>query len=315
MRSRVPRDSPVSYPQDVAPLLAGEHRKRVVVRPARRWTTFTQVHTRLGSARAAIAAAVALVAPFTLAVAGSSTASAAPRQPLVYDALGDSYASGFGVPPYTPECGRSSAAYAVQIDGRMRVDLDDFVACAGATTDTLVSQGQLDALDEDTDLVTITIGGNDIGWSGTVGACLGGTDVQCTGLIGLTRARISTALPPLLDAVYAQVAASAPDAHVVVTGYPRLFSPEYGSYFGASPAERAALNDGADLLNGVIARAAEAHGFQFVDVTERFVDHGVNASEPWVLGAFDPGAFHPNRHGYQAYTAAVTAAIQPARLR
>ncbi len=31
-----------------------------------------------------------------------------------------------------------------------------------------------------------------------------------------------------------------------MTGYPRLFSPEYGAYLGASPAEQQALNDGAD---------------------------------------------------------------------
>ena len=31
-------------------------------------------------------------------------------------------------------CGRSEASYAVQVDGRMKIDLDDFVACAGATT-------------------------------------------------------------------------------------------------------------------------------------------------------------------------------------
>jgi hypothetical protein len=75
------------------------------------------------------------------------------------------------------------------------------------------------------------------------------------------------------------------------------------------------LNEGADLLNGVIAEAATEHGFQFVDITKRFLGHGVNAPEPWILGPFDPGAFHPNTDGYEAYTAAVTAAINPSQLR
>ena len=61
---------------------------------------------------------------------------------------------------------RSDAAYAVQVAGRERLALDDFVACAGATTATLVSGGQLTALGARTDLVTLTIGGNDTGWSG-----------------------------------------------------------------------------------------------------------------------------------------------------
>lgn len=253
---------------------------------------------------------LALVTPALVA----SSATAAPRSSVEYDALGDSYASGYGVPPYEA-CGRSQAAYAAQLDGRMRIDLDDFAACAGATTATLVSGGQLNALDADTDLVTLTIGGNDIGWSQAVTACLGGTDAQCAGVLDLVRGRVINQLPALLDSVYSQVSAGAPGAHVVVTGYPRLFSPEYGAFLGASPSEQEALNDGADLLNSVIADAATAHGFQFVDVTKRFVGHGANAPEPWILGPFDPGAFHPNAAGYEAYTAAATASIKPSRLK
>jgi len=266
----------------------------------------------LRTASSALAALV-LAAPVLL---GATSASAAPRQPVVYDALGDSYASGYGVPPYTGgSCGRSGSAYAEQLDGRMKIQLDDFVACAGATTSTLVSGGQLSALGADTDLVTLTIGGNDIGWSKAVGACLVGTDPQCAGALAGTTHLVLTQLPGLLDTVYADVAAAAPGAHVVVTGYPRLFSPEYGAFLGASPEEQRALNDGADTLNGVIAAAAVRHGFQFVDVTSRFVDHGVNAPDSWVIGPRDPAAFHPTLDGYEAYTAALTAAIVPARLR
>jgi lysophospholipase L1-like esterase len=263
------------------------------------------------SLRARTALVALALAPVLLA---SGSASAAPRESVEYDALGDSYASGFGVPPYEA-CGRSQAAYAVQLDGRMKIDLDDFAACAGATTTSLVSGGQLNALDADTDLVTLTIGGNDIGWSTAVTACLGGTDAQCAGALALVRGRVTNQLPGLLDSVYSQISTGAPDAHVVVTGYPRLFSSEYGAFLGASPSEQEALNDGADLLNSVIADAAHEHGFQFVDVTKRFVGHGANAPDPWILGPFDPGAFHPNAAGYEAYTAAVTAAIKPSRRR
>jgi lysophospholipase L1-like esterase len=261
-----------------------------------------------------VSSALVALALLASAVLAGTTASAAPRQPVEYDALGDSYASGYGVPPYEP-CGRSQSAYAVQLDGRMKIHLDDYVACAGATTASLVQGGQLNALDGGADLVTISIGGNDIGWSQAVTACLGGTDAQCAGLLAATRAKVTNLLPGLLDSVYAQVADRAPGAHVVVTGYPRLFSPEYGGFLGASAAEQVALNDGADLLNGVIAEAAARHGFQFVDVTERFLDHGVNAPEAWLLGPFDPGAFHPDADGYQAYTAALTSAINPSRLK
>ena len=257
-------------------------------------------------------AALALVSPVVL---GTTVASAEPRQPVEYDALGDSYASGYGVPPYDGLCGRSQSAYAVQVDGRMKIELDDFVACAGATTESLVAGGQLAALDASTDLVTISIGGNDVGWSTAVTACLGGTDTQCAGALAATHTTVTQVLPGLLDAVYTQVSASAPEAHVVVTGYPRLFSPEHGPFLGASAAEQDALNDGADLLNAVIAEAAADHGFQCVDVTARFLGHGVNAPDAWILGPLEPGAFHPDSDGYEAYTAAVTAAIKPSRLR
>ena len=266
------------------------------------------IPTRVGlSVVAALSVATAVVLAVT-------TASAAPKPSVDYDALGDSYASGYGVPPYEA-CGRSQSAYAVLIDGRMKIDLDDFVACAGATTASLVSEGQLTALDEETDLVTLSIGGNDIGWSQAVGACLGGSDAQCAGTLAVIRSRVTTMLPGLLDSVYTTVSASAPGAEVLITGYPRLFSPEYGSFLAASPVEQEALNDGADLLNAVIAEAAAEHGFGFVDVTKQFLDHGVNAPDAWILGPLDPGAFHPDADGYEAYAAAVTAAFDPSRVR
>lgn len=259
----------------------------------------------------AATAGLALLVP---AVVAAAPATAAPRSPVVYDALGDSYGSGYGVPPYDVLCGRSSAAYAVQIDGRMRMDLDDFAACAGATTATLLSD-QLGALDEDTDLVTVSIGGNDIGWGRAVGACLLGDDAFCAGAVAATRAFIEDQLPGLLHDTYTQISEAAPDAHVVVTGYPRLFSPKFGDYLNASPAEQQAMNDGADLLNAVIAEVAAEYGFQFVDVTKRFDGHGVNAPSPWILDFRDPGALHPNLSGYKAYAAAVTSSINPRDLR
>jgi lysophospholipase L1-like esterase len=260
--------------------------------------------------RSALGALVLVATAFL----GLTSASASPRTAVRYDALGDSYASGYGVGPYDGPCGRSQSAYAVQLEGRMKVHLDDFVACAGATTATLVSGGQLRALDGATDLVTVQIGGNDVGWSSAVGACLGGTDAQCAGALAAARGKVSGLLPARLDSVYDQISADAPHAKVLVVGYPRLFSPAYGAYLLASPAEQQALNDGADLLRDVVAAAAARHGFDFVDVTKRFDDHGVNAPEPWVLGPFSGAPFHPNADGYAAYTAAVTAAVHPSQL-
>ncbi len=139
-----------------------------------------------------VRSALAVLTVLAASVLGASGAHAAARQPIVYDALGDSYASGFGVMPYfDPPCDRSNAAYAVQVNGREQIRLDDFVACAGATTLTVVSGGQLNALDDNTDLVTISAGGNDIGWGNAVAACLGGTDDQCAGAIAGSEAAVT----------------------------------------------------------------------------------------------------------------------------
>ena len=268
------------------------------------------------TATVVLSAVVTVVATAVAAsTAGSTAAAAGPPDPIVYDALGDSYASGYGVPPYMATCGQSDAAYPVQLDGRKHIALDDFAACAGATTLTVVSDGQLEALNAQTDLVTISAGGNDTGWSTAVGACLLQDDQTCELAADAVTARIIALLPGRLDRLYTQLAAAAPNAHVVVTGYPRLFSPEYGAYLGASVAEQQTLNEGADLLNATMARAADLHGFQFVDVTKRFLGHGVNAPDAWILGLLDPGAFHPNTEGYETYTAAVTSAVNPSRLR
>ncbi|WP_068269380.1 SGNH/GDSL hydrolase family protein [Aldersonia kunmingensis] len=258
-----------------------------------------------------------LLVPLLVVAGGtiaSPTASAAPPNTVVYDALGDSYASGFGVPPYDGPCGRSASAYPEQLNGRQQIRLDNFVACAGATTTSLVTGGQLNALNADTELVTLTIGGNDIGWSEAVGACLGGNDLQCAGAIAVAVGRITTELPGKLRTVYDQVAVAAPNAHVAVTGYPRLFSPEFGPYLGASRAEQDALNAGADVLNITIAAATERNRFQFVEVGPRFDGHGVNAPDAWILPPTDPARFHPNINGYKAYTAAVNSALGPVGL-
>ena len=261
------------------------------------------------TAWSALAAVVLLVAAFLGLRAASATQSASIR----YDALGDSYSAGFGAGRPVGPCRRSRSAYAVQLDGRMNVHLDDFVACSGATTASLVSGGQLRALDQDTDLVTVSIGGNDIRWGPAIAACIGGTDEQCAAAVTAARTRITDVLPALLDRVYDQISAAAPRAQVLVVGYPHLFSPAHGAFLLASPAELQSLNDGADLLRDALAAAARRHGFDFVDVTARFADHGANAPDPWIWGPFNATPFHPNADGYRAYTAAVEAALDAAR--
>lgn len=264
------------------------------------------------AARRTRLAAVALSA-FALSVGSLLPAGAAPPS-FTYDALGDSFAAGDGV--------GASQAYPDVLDGRMRIALDDLAAVPGATVPSMM--GQLGALDADTDLVTISVGGNDIGWGQVVLACLVQPDQACAGAVEQVKQAITAGLPGLLDGAYAQVRAAAPEAHVVVTGYPRLFSPEYGSYvvpfsptiaLEATVAEQQLMNGAADVLNATIREVAEAHGFQFVDVTQRFEGHGVNSPEAYLFGVLAPVPFHPTVDGQHEYGVALRSQINPDSLR
>lgn len=164
-----------------------------------------------------LAATVGLLLPH------AATATAAPPS-FTYDAIGDSYAAGSGAP--------IDAAYPEVLDGRMRITLEDFAAVPGAKAGPGGNslESQLDALGKDTDLVTLTIGGNDIPWSQAVLICLALDDPACLTQIAGVEAQIRSALPATLDTAYTDVRAAAPNAHVVVTGYAHLFSPEFGDY-------------------------------------------------------------------------------------
>lgn len=264
-------------------------------------------------------AALALAA-LALAATSALPANGAPQR-FVYDALGDSFAAGSGAAAPQDACGRNDSAYPHVLDGRMRIALDDFAACGGATIPSMLAT-QLTALGAETDLVTVSIGGNDIGWSAAVTACLIGTEEQCAQAIQGTSQLIEQQLPAGLDTAYTQISAAAANAHVVVTGYPRLFSPEHGDFVPfpqlpavISVAEQEMLNDGADLLNSVIAEVAAEHRFQFVDVTSRYTGHGVNAPDAWLTGLDQPVPLHPTAKGQHAYGVALRAQINPNSLR
>ena len=91
-------------------------------------------------------------------------------------AMGDSYAAGQGANDYSGgHCRRSANSYWALLHGSLRNGLtspaEKFVACSGATTAT-VRADQLAALDPTTRLVTISVGGNDLGFAGVLTACV-----------------------------------------------------------------------------------------------------------------------------------------------
>lgn len=245
-------------------------------------------------------------------VAGSSIlpASAGDRGSLDYVVLGDSYAAGVGAGSYTdPLCGISPLGYPGLLDERKQIDLTVNATCGGDTVAAVF--GELGALDAGTELVTLTVGGNDVQYLNIISLCVQSPNT-CEQTVNGALFLAQRDLAPALAALYRNIATAAPNAEVVVTGYPHLFSPEFGNAitlpiinpatgqpFTLSTAEQQTLNDGTDVLNEIIRTQATLAGFTYVDVVKRFDKHGLGSPQPWIQPFTDPSALHPNAKGYK----------------
>ena len=219
-------------------------------------------------ARSALIAGVA--GALTLLAFAAPAAAATVR----YVALGDSYSSGVGAGSYTTESGdclRSTKAYSQLWANAHSPTSYRSVACSGAKT-TDVNAGQLSALSSVTTLVSITIGGNDVGFAQVMEDCvLYGTDT-CVSEVNAAEAAARTQLPGKLDTTYNGIRSHAPNARVVVLSYPRFYHLNVWYCVGLSETSRAKINEGADVLDGVISAATSRHGFHFADVRSRFAN-------------------------------------------
>jgi lysophospholipase L1-like esterase len=250
-----------------------------------------------------------LAALLVLASALTPAAASTAHQTGGYAALGDSYAAGLGAGGEgSAPCYRSDNAYPALWAAAHGVGLAGFVACSGATTADVLA-GQLGALGPGTDLVTVTVGGNDIGFADVMRVCSLSTDQACLDRIAQSETVMHGALPGGLDAVYGAVHEHAPNARLVVLGYPRLF--ETGICLTSlSQRKRIALNAAADELAEVIAGRAQADGATFVDVRPEFAGHGVCALLPWIHSLTYPvsHSYHPTATGQRlGYLDALTA--------
>ena len=253
-------------------------------------------------------------------------AVAAPRAPLSYVALGDSYASGFGAGSYVNGCGQSPLGLPGILDAKKQVDLVGNATCAGAKA-AVERNGPIDlpeqvaglaaagSLSGETDLVTVSAGGNDAGFAQIAGACITQPTAVCEQVIAAQNAAALPVLARNLDSLYDSISAAAPKAEVVVTGYPHLFSPEFGNPV-IPVASQTAFNAGTDALNAVIRQQAEANGFTYVDLVPKFEGHGLGSPDPWITSIGAPDALHPTAKGYKSgYFPAVRSSVNLAQLQ
>ncbi len=252
-----------------------------------------------------------MAAGMALAVPGH--AAIAPGSPYV--AMGSSYAAGPGVttPADSPptRCARSRDNYAHQVARRLKLDLTD-VSCSGATTANILETwrelpAQVAAVTSGTQLVTITIGGNDLNFVGNLDAasCRASGGASC----GTVKAPVEAdyaALDKALHAIVAAIRQRAPAVRIVFVEYPAVL-PETGVC-----AMTPMTADEADMLRATAARQVaitDAAAAEKVDVV-RFATHSAGhdacAADPWIAGFLDASGqrakvpYHPNLAGMTA---------------
>jgi lysophospholipase L1-like esterase len=265
------------------------------------------------------------VAALTVAALVGGGLAAGPSQaastPLRYVALGDSYSAASGVfppdPSASPMCARSTSNYPHVIAGATGASLTD-VTCGGAQTKDYFSSQypgvppQLEALGARTQLVTMTIGGNDnntfisaIAECGAAGLSTLGQGSPCKDRYGSSfnddiRTKTYPALVRSLKAVHAR----SPRATVAILGYPWILPPKDGCFdkMPVAKGDVPYLRNVQATLNDAVRRAASATGSTYVDLST--VSEGHDACKApgvrWVEPAFqgtNPVVVHPNALG------------------
>lgn len=239
-----------------------------------------------------LAAAGAVIALSTPAAAASSAH---------YVALGDSYASGVGAGSYTSEsgsCDRSTNSFEQLWANANSPASYTSVACSGATTSS-VESGQLSALSSSTTLVSVVVGGNDVGFASIMETCALQGQSACLSAVQTAENYAQTTLPGSLDTLYGDIHSDAPNAHVVVLDYP-VFYQLGNTCVGLTDADHQKIDEGINLLDGVLQSAASRHGFTFGDVRDAFVGHQLCSSDKWLhaLNYLDISeSYHPMATG------------------
>lgn len=257
-------------------------------------------------------------------------------------------------------CRRSTQAYSQRVNRALTFKDFSFRACSGAVIDDFYAPShevhnldrpnrqnegepaQLDALDENTSLVTFSIGGNDVGFAEVLTECVTATAISvydsisgappshCSdsavarrgeGLIPLARQRLTQLLQ--------DARAKAPNARIIVVGYPKFFPPEPTSTTSMIQAhDQKWLNSKVEELNDALHQAVldaggPATGFEFVDPRDAFRGCEIGAATSCMNGLrvglgdnFDSGrpvsnaSFHPNDEGHRRIAELIAAQIR-----
>ena len=250
--------------------------------------------------------------------------------------LGDSYAAGPGIPFYEQPygCIRSTNNYAHHAAATLGLPLRD-VSCSGAETEDMTqTQGvtpgpnppQFGALSPHTDVVTIHIGGNDIGFSSIAEDCFDPQpadprtpcrDKYVVNGRDEVSARIAETAPKVA-AVIQGIHERAPAAKVLVLDYPAIFPHEGGGCWPQLPVADGDvpwLRSKQEELNAMLAEQAAANHATLVGAYAASRGHdacqlpGIRWVEP-LVPASPAAPVHPNIFGMLAMAKLVVAAAR-----
>lgn len=239
----------------------------------------------------------------------------------LYVSMGSSYAAGLGIAPYQDgapaRCARSTRNYASQLAAKRGLALVD-VGCSGAKTSAILQPwgelpAQIEAVTADTALVTVTIGGNDIGLVGGLygASCRKLGEASCAPATAPTEGDYA-ALKTSMTGMVAAIRERAPKARIVLIEYPTILPPQ-GSCAATplSDADADAARAKAARLLAVTREAAAAGGATVITTSEFTRGHDACAAEPWMNGYPAPGAapYHPNRAAMTAIAQALDKAL------
>lgn len=262
-----------------------------------------------------------LAMAFALATAGSPAIARDRALPALaagdrYVAMGSSYAAGPGVGTAAEgpaRCGRGQLSYPHLVAAALSLTLVD-ATCSGSTTEHVLGPWgelppQIDAVDAETRLVTITSGGNDIGFVRNLfaAACAtmpaDGRPAQCPTAQRPTAADW-TALEARMHRIAAEVRRRAPRARLVFVDYATILPARGGcAALQGAPADLDASRKDALRLAALTARAARQEGALLLTASRLTAGHGPCDADPWSFGSTAPQGSVPVHPGPKAHAA------------
>jgi lysophospholipase L1-like esterase len=262
---------------------------------------------------------VVLVAIAVLFYQGKQT----PRTNARYVALGSSFAAGLGLgareigSPFI--CQRSVNGYPQQLARMTGQSLTD-MSCSGATAGHVLRGGQvfqgpqIDAIGPETRLVTMTTGGNDVGYVGDLTAM---AYQRKGGIYGFLVEQFWDGAKPVDDrnfvklrsdlvSTFREIRRRAPKAQIILVTYPAIL-PESGtcSQLGIDSYQANLMRAVAQRLAEVTQSAAQEAGASVIDMSTLSKGNDACAPVAWVNGSepAEGAPFHPTLAGSKAIAA------------